>query len=181
MVYYNIVRPVRRIFEVIDAYGELDDDDDAMAIDTIDISSGRDSQESDVRSSSSSEKRLSTLRYRLAPLIAVEASLSERLSGGQPTPTKGNLFVRSGWQARSLLGKKLKDRSSFTGQRSSVDNLPPRKSEDSAAVMSEKDKLIEEVAGILNACKDDIKELWTHAAVQRLRDKRRLRLEEWAE
>lgn len=185
------MRPVRRIFEVIDAYGELDDDDDAMLVDTINISAGNDTGSQDGsgdivmdQRSSSSEKRLSILRYRMAPLIAVEASLADRLAGGQSTSAKGNLFVRSGWQARSLLAKaKLKDRTSFTGKHSSLENVSPsRRSEDSGTLVgSEKDKLVEEVATILNACKEDIKELWEHSVVQRLRDKRRLRLEEWAE
>ena len=192
VVYYNIARPVRRIFEVIDAYGELEDDDDTMV---VDISSSSRTGENSVldtadetndstaegsQSSSIAEKRLATLRYRLGPLLAAEASLAERLSGGMPTPTKGNLFVRSGWQARSLLKGRNRDWTGFTGQRSSLENGASRRSEDSS-VAPEKDKLIEEVAHILSVCKDDIKELWEHPAVQRLKDKRRLRLEEWAE
>ncbi|GJE88602.1 guanine nucleotide-binding protein subunit alpha [Phanerochaete sordida] len=185
VVYYNIARPVRRIFEVVDAYGEFEDDDDAMQVDTnddsMDLDMKRDSTISGSQGSSTAEKRLATLRYRLGPLLAAEASLAERLSGGQPTPTKGNLFVRSGWQARSLLGKaRLRERGNLTGPRASMESGTPRRSEDSTIAI-EKDKLIEDVAKILHACSDDIKELWEHPVVQRLREKRRLRLEEWAE
>ncbi|EKM58246.1 uncharacterized protein PHACADRAFT_252432 [Phanerochaete carnosa HHB-10118-sp] len=185
VVYYNIARPVRRIFEVIDAYGEFEEDEDAMQVDTnsenIDPDSKRGSSVSGSQGSSTAEKRLTTLRYRLGPLLAAEASLAERLAGGQPTPTKGNLFVRSGWQARSLLSRaRMRDRSSLTGQRKSLENGAPRSSEDSTIVI-ERDKLIEDVAKILHACADDIKELWEHPTVQRLKEKRRLRLEEWAE
>lgn len=185
VVYYNIARPVRRIFEVVDAYGDTEDDEDAMQVDSnsenVDPELKRDSSMSGSQGSSMAEKRLATLRHRLGPLLAAEASLAERLVGEQPTPTKGNIFVRSGWQARSLLGKaRMRDRSSFTGQRSSLENGAPRRSEDSTIVI-EKDRLIEDVAKILNVCGDDIKELWEHPAVQRLKEKRRLRLEEWAE
>lgn len=192
VVYYNIVRPVRRIFEVMDAYGELDEDDEAMIVDAITetrISVGSSSQGESSDStlqgsqvSSTAEKRLATLRYRLGPLLASETSLAERLSDGQPTPAKGNLFVRSGWQTRSLFkGRGDRERGSFTGQRSSIDNLTQRGDDASLVAQTQKDKLIEDVAHILSVCKDDIKELWEHSVVQRLRDMRRLRLEEWAE
>lgn len=159
-----------------------------MLMDTINISSSNDIDSLEGSSSmdpgaSSPERRLSTLRYRLAPLVAAESSLADRLCGDQPSPDKANLLLRSGWQSRSLFSKsKTKERSSFTGQRSSLENVPARKSEDSSTLVgSEKDKLIEEVAAMLNACKEDIKELWEHPTVNQLRDRRRLRLEEWAE
>lgn len=181
VVYYNIARPVRRIFEVIDAYGESEEEDDAMVVDISSDSAEKNAEEGS-QPSSSSEKRLTTLHYRLSPLIAAEAALAERLAGGQPTPTKGNLFVRSGWQARSLLSKtRIPGRTSFTGQRSSLENVPRTSEESNSTTLAEKDKLIEDVASILNACKEDIQELWEHPTVQRLREKRRLRLEEWAE
>ena len=92
---------------------------------------------------------------------------------------KGNLYVRSGWQ---LLGKaKQRDHSGFTVRRSSLESAPRRSEDSSTSGLPETDKLIEEVATVLHACKDDVKELWEHPTVKRLRDKRRLRLEEWAE
>ena len=106
--------------------------------------------------------------------------MAERLSGGNPSAaagSKGNLFVRSGWQ---LLGKSKRDRSSFTAGRSSSE-IAPRRSEDSGRVIISEDKLVEETAAILSACKNDIQDLWGLPYVRRLREKRKLRLEEWAE
>ena len=47
--------------------------------------------------------------------------------------------------------------------------------------MEEKDQLAEEVSKILIECQDDVRELWQHPLVQRLRARRKLKLEEWAE
>lgn len=187
VVYYNIVRPIRRIFEVIDAYADLDDDESGAVDSSVGTpeSGGLASLSGhsfDQAASSNAEKQLASLRLRLSPLLATEASLAERLSGGTPgggSAGKGNVFVRSGWQ---LLGKaKQRDRTSFTGQRSSFENAPRRSQDSGSIIIPESDKLIEEVANILSACRDDIKELWEHSTVKRLREKRRLRLEEWAE
>lgn len=184
VVYYNIVRPIRRIFEVVDAYAELDYDE-MNSFDgpggTPDSTGASSSSTGDHSIDSSSvERELSTLRLRLSPLLATEPSLAERLSGGNPSAApsaKGNLLVRSGWQ---LLGKAKRDRSSYGG-RTSLD-AAPRRSEDSSRSSSHADdKLIEEVTSILSACKDDVRELWEHPHVRKLREKRRLRLEEWAE
>ncbi|KAI0703439.1 G-protein alpha subunit [Cytidiella melzeri] len=184
VVYYNIVRPIRRIFEVADAYIDLDYDEDG-SLDgpsgTPDNSGLGSTSGDHSMDSSSAERELSSLRLRLSPLLATEASLAERLSGGNPSATstsKGNLFVRSGWQ---LLGKSKRDRSSFTGGRNSVEAATRRSEDPVYAVVPEADKLIEEVAVILSACQDDIRELWEHPHVRKLREKRRLRLEEWAE
>ena len=177
VVYYNIVRPVRRIFEVVDAYAELDYDDPDSIIGTPDSTGVGSSSGDHSIDSTTAEREISTLRLRLSPLLATEASLAERLSGSNAAAApsaKGNILVRSGWQ---LLGKGKRDRTSYGG-RSSLD-IAPRRSEDSDKAQS--DKLIEEVATILSACKDDVRELWEHPHVRKLRGKRRLRLEEWAE
>ncbi|KAI0346526.1 G-protein alpha subunit [Trametopsis cervina] len=182
VVYYNIVRPVRRIFEVIDAYSELDSDDENLVDGVMGTpdSDGLGSTSGHSIDSSTSERQLSTLRLRLSPLLSTEPALAERLSGGNPAAAagvKGNIFVRSGWQ---LLAKSKRDRPSISG-RTSLDAVPRRSEESGKNPTSEPDKLIEEAAAILSACKDDIRELWEHPAIQNLREKRRLRLEEWAE
>lgn len=185
VVYYNIVRPVRRIFEVVDAYADFDEDDSSAADSSLGTSdsiahgslSGLPVEQP---MSCNAEKQMAALRLRLSPLLATEPSLAERLSGGAPNTaaSKGNLFVRTGWQ---LLGKTKRDQNGFMERRGSLDSLP-RRSHDSASTGTvDRDKLIEEVANILNACEDDVKELWEHPTVKRLRDKRRLRLEESAE
>ena len=186
MIYYNIARPVRRILDALDAYSDLLDDesDDFMDIDskfgTPDIATRLTApspglsidQTASVLSpsvKSDYEAQLGQLRDRLSPLLDVEASLAERLSGGIDVSGsgKGNVFVRSGWQARSLLGKVRGDESG--GRRST------------SSAGGSHDALCEHVASVLVSCKDDIRELWEHPAVRRLRERRKLRLEEWAE
>lgn len=195
MIYHNIARPVRRILDALDAYSDLlDDDADDFSMD-IDSKFGtpdtaarlgapspgfsNSNDPSDQTPSvlapsvrSDYEVQLGHLRDRLSPLLDAEAELAERLSGGIDVSGsgKGNVFVRSGWQARSLLGK---GRGDDTGGRRSV----------SSATRGDPthDLLCEHVASVLASCKDDIRELWEHPAVRRLRDRRKLRLEEWAE
>lgn len=141
---------------------------------------------------SSLDKQVALLRTRLSPLLAAEAQLADRLSGGINVSGsgKGSVFVRTGWQSRSLglpFGRG-RDRTgsagrfSFTGGRNSIDNgradeveLHTRQSD------SEEDKLILEIASVLSSCEADIRELWEMPAVKRLRERRRLKLEEWAD
>ena len=130
------------------------------------------------------DKQMQLLKLRLSPLLETESRLEARIAGGSPvtSPGKGNLFVRSGWQARAIFKSRFQSRPSFTGQRSSLENAGPRRSEDSGMVIvSDRDSILEDTASILDACKDDIHELWTHPVIRRLREKRKLRLEEWAE
>ncbi|KAH9923267.1 G-protein alpha subunit [Fomitopsis serialis] len=143
----------------------------------------------------SMDQQLATLRLRLSPLVQLESQLADRLGGVSVSGSgKGSVMVRSGWQARTFgltFGKarertsSSRGRFSFTGQRSALENAPiERKSMDvdgSEYPVVEKDKLVEEVAMVLNSCKDDVRELWRHPAVKRLRENRKLRLEEWAE
>ena len=189
VVYYNIVRPVRRIFEVYEAYGDLESDGES----TMDGFSNTpessqvvatDGQSERSVPSSPTDRHMHLLKLRLSPLLDTEPRLEARISGGSPVTSsgKGNLFVRSGWQARTMFKSRFQSRTSFTGQRSSLENVAPRRSEDSGMViLGEKDAVLEEIATILHACRDDIQELWGHAVVRRLREKRKLRLEEWAE
>lgn len=203
VVYYNIARPVRRILEALDAFveGEEDEGSGSEAVSGTPDTSRRVASSSshfegaslDQASSSfhapsvktDSDAQLANLRSRLAPLVAAESSLADYLSGGVSVSGsgKGNVFVRSGWQARSLVsfGKSKNGRSSFTGQRSSLENHPTRASNRDSVRSQESNALIESVGAIVDASKEDVRELWEHPAVKRLRDKRKLRLEEWAE
>ncbi len=141
---------------------------------------------------SSLDKQVALFRTRLSPLLAAEAQLADRLSGGINVSGsgKGSVFVRNGWQSRSLglpFGRGRErtgsgGRFSLTGGRGSIDDqrgneveLQTRQSD------SEEDKLILEIASILSSCEADIRELWEMPAVKRLRDRRRLKLEEWAD
>ncbi|GBE88344.1 Guanine nucleotide-binding protein alpha-4 subunit [Sparassis crispa] len=212
VIFYNIVKPVLRILDALEVYGDGEDEDD-MASEKV---SG--SPESRMRfgpppsspspspdshdghlldnpvsslSASNSENQVATLRLRLSPLTSVESSLANRLSGGIAVSGsgKGSVYVRSGWQARGLgfsLGKsrdRRKGRFSFSGGRGSIDKSRDDRDDVSIthSIVEEKDQLAEEVASVLSSCKDDVKELWSLPAVKRLRDKRKVRLEEWAE
>ena len=193
VIYYNITRPIRRIFEALDAFGDSDDDDEHDAIPSRIIASTSDLTQLSpelVASSSSSppilpsaeEAQLASLRSRLAPLLAAESSLAERLSGGLDVSGsgKGNVFVRSGWQARSLglsFGRSRSRGDSLNGSRPSISGQRSSFDRSNGA----KDVLIEEVARLVDQSKEDIQELWHHPAVRRLRARRKLRLEEWAE
>ncbi|KAH9838519.1 G-protein alpha subunit [Rhodofomes roseus] len=144
--------------------------------------------------SPSMDQQLTALRLRLSPLVQLESQLANRLGGVSVCGSgKGSVMVRTGWQARSFgipFGKSRertssRGRFSFTGQRSALENAATeRKSIDTEASDHselEKDRLVEEVALVLNSCKGDVQELWRHPAVKRLRENRKLRLEEWAE
>lgn len=145
------------------------------------------------------DQQISLLRLRLSPLTALDSQLADRLSGGVAVSGsgKGSVFVRSGWQSRTFglsFGKAReransgRGRFSFTGQRSALENSAdasigdPEEGELSTELPEvEKDKLVDEAATIIHSCQDDIRELWQHPAVKRLRDNRKLRLDEWAE
>lgn len=207
VVYYNIARPVRRILDALDAFTE-GDDDDASGEEAITgtpettgrlASSSSHFERSSIEASSSfrapsvksdSDAQLASLRSRLAPLVAAESSLADHLSDGVSVSGsgKGNVFVRSGWQARSFIpfgkSKSRGDhnaRPSFTGKRNSSDTGPSRASKRDSIKSQEHDSFIADVGAIVDATKEDVKELWDHPAVKKLRDKRKLRLEEWAE
>lgn len=145
----------------------------------------------DPEARASLDKKLAHLRLRLSPLLSAEASLADRLSGGIDVSGsgKGSVFVRSGWQARSfgLSFGKGRERTNSGGRfsfggRNSVDQQRGSETDiQSRRAATEEDILITEVASILNACQDDIRELWELPAVRKLRDRRRFKLEEWAD
>ena len=202
VIYFNIARPVRRILDALDAFGEGDEDDDAASEftfnNTPDVPSGTptasDSADANsiAPSQSGLEKKVAQLRARLAPLLAAEASLTERLSDGVNVSGsgKGSVYVRSGWQSRTLglaFGKARErtssgGRFSFTQGRGSLDKHKGSEMELQARnAQAEEDKLIEDVAVILGESQADIRELWELPAVKKLRERRRLKLEEWAD
>ncbi|KAI0711965.1 G-protein alpha subunit [Cerioporus squamosus] len=200
VVYFNIARPVRRILEALETFGEGDDDDDLISeaafASTPDTPTGLPvapdfaEQKSLSPSQASLEKKVAQLRARLSPLLAAEASLAERLSGGVNVSGsgRGSVFVRSGWQAKTLglaFGKARErtssgGRFSFTG-RSSMENKGSDIELQARRAQAEEDRLVAEVASILSECQGDIRELWELPAVKKLRDRRRLKLEEWAD
>lgn len=196
VVFFNIARPVRRILEALESFGDEDDDEEFISEAALNAPSGLAGasdiaiQKSPSASQTSLEKRLVHLRLRLSPLLTAEASLAERLSGGIDVSGsgKGSVFVRSGWQSRAfgLIGRS-RERTSSGGRfsfssRSSVDQQRGSEYELQARrAQTEEDKFIADFASILNACQADIRELWELPAVRRLRDRRRFKLEEWAD
>ncbi|KAJ8519069.1 hypothetical protein ONZ45_g3954 [Pleurotus djamor] len=122
---------------------------------------------------------IAQLRRRLAPLVSADKQLADRLSGGITVSGsgKGGVFVRSGWQARAIenaLGRVRR------GKRASTDG-DTKPSRESFSTETTDDALVQEVGGLLEACKEDIQTLWGHATVKVLMAKRKLKLDEWSE
>ncbi|RPD61189.1 G-protein alpha subunit [Lentinus tigrinus ALCF2SS1-7] len=201
VIYFNIARPVRRILDALEAFGEGDDDDDliseaafASTPDTptgLPVAADLAEQKSLSPSQASLEKKVAQLRTRLSALLGAEATLADRLSGGVNVSGsgKGSVFVRTGWQSRTLglaFGKARErtssgGRFSFTGGRSSMEYKSSDMELQARQAQAEEDKLIAEVASVLTNCQGDVKELWELPEVKKLRDRRRLKLEEWAD
>jgi len=116
--------------------------------------------------------QIANLRRRLSPLTSSDAQLADRLSGG--VSVKGGVYVRSGWQARTIenaLNKGKTNRSSLNDKRA----------RESAAHDELIDPLVRDVGHLLEVCEADIKELWSNPTVKGLIAKRRLKLDEWSE
>ncbi|KAG6830877.1 hypothetical protein H0H92_014242 [Tricholoma furcatifolium] len=132
---------------------------------------GSSNQTTDV-SRESSAVQIGNLRRRLTSLTATDAPLADRLSGGLSFSGsgKGGVFVRSGWQARTIenaLGK-LKTNHDAEVKKASYES-------------NHQDILVHDVGRMLCAAKDDIKELWAHPTVKGLIVRRKLKLDEWSE
>lgn len=128
-------------------------------------------------SKESGAQQIASLRRKLSPIVAAEEQLADRLSGGISVSGsgKGGVYVRSGWQARTIenaLGKiKTKRPSTATDKK-------PR---DSASQDIPPDPLVEEVGRMLEVSETDIRALWDHPTVRGMIAKRRLKLDEWSE
>jgi guanine nucleotide-binding protein subunit alpha len=122
--------------------------------------------------------QIANLRRRLSPLVATESQLADRLSGGITVSGsgKGGVYVRSGWQARTIetaLGKIKPKRPSTSNEKK------PRESGESHD--GPPDPMVQEIGQMLEACEEDIHELWSHPTVKGMIAKRRLKLDEWSE
>lgn len=116
--------------------------------------------------------QIANLRRRLSPLVSSDAQLADRLSGG--VSVKGGVYVRSGWQARTIenaLNKGKTNRSASNDKRA----------RESASRDELTDPLVRDVGHLLEVCEADIKELWSNPTVKGLIAKRRLKLDEWSE
>lgn len=199
VVYFNIARSVKRILEVLESYGDMFDEnavviegpphdsvasrrtlEDLLRQDIVEDSSPQPahSLSSPVSAAvTQTQKQIATLRLRLSPLVAAESTLADRLSGGVSVSGsgKGSVYVRHGWQVRS----NARNPSSASRSRATSGVLASSTIESGNSVTVS--EIIEEVARILDASKEDVKTLWRSEIVQKMIKRRRLRLDEWAE
>ncbi|KAK0223438.1 guanine nucleotide-binding protein [Armillaria fumosa] len=180
VIYFNVVHSIKHILNTLEAWD--DSLEDEMDVDGP-YSHGRSTPT--VHSSRShhfydpltSQTTIANIRRRLSPLVASDIQLADRLSGGITVSGsgKGGVYVRSGWQARTIenaLGR-IRPRPSVDGD--------GRKGRNSISADIVQDALVQDVGRMLDAAKDDIKELWNHPTVRGLISKRRLKLDEWSE
>ena len=131
-----------------------------------------------------STPQLANLRLRLSPLVSVEEALAKRLNGGVTSGT-GEVFVRSGWQVRTVenggLAKARRPKRSAGHGQGPPSNSGPSLIATTTGVMLEEDPLLDDVSAMLDGSKEDIKALWEYPAVVALIAKRKLKLDEWSE
>lgn len=188
VIYFNVVRSIKHILSTLESWDDFIDDTADSPTSYIGGSSGTSSpvlmnstleaNGADSRSASpfqgnaaASRSTIASLRRRLSPLVSTDGALADRLSGGVTVSGsgKGGVFVRTGWQARTIenaLGRKR-----------------PRPSEDMELKKSEEihDALVQDISRMLEVCKDDVRELWANPTVKALIARRRLKLDEWSE
>ncbi|KAF7336773.1 Guanine nucleotide-binding protein alpha-4 subunit [Mycena venus] len=181
VIYFNVVHSLKHILSTLEAWDDsFEDDPRAPPQPTGYYDQSSSSSSSQIppvpRAPSRPESpvyggrnnRIASLRNRLSPLLATDAPLADRLSGGITVSGsgKGGVFVRSGWQARTIdkaLGKNsMKKASSESRGREGYMH------EDDG------DILLQDVGRMLSALKDDVRELG-------LIMKRKLKLDEWSE
>jgi guanine nucleotide-binding protein alpha-1 subunit len=200
VVYFNIARSVKRILETLDTHGDIFDEDspdnvgdpsyssvsskrtleERIRQDVVDDPPPQASRSFPSPAVSETQKQIATLRLRLSPLVAAESTLADRLSGGVRVSGsgKGGVFVRHGWQTRST----ARNGSSTSRSRDVLGaSFALASPVTDGAILSNVAEVIEEVARILDASKEDVKTLWGSDVVQKMIKRRRLRLEEWAE
>ncbi|KAJ4477383.1 guanine nucleotide-binding protein [Lentinula aciculospora] len=193
VIYFNVVRSIKHILSTLESWDDYIDDDAAFDSPTSKYLGGpRSGTSSPVimnptlensgahsrsgspfqgNAAAASRSTIGSLRRRLSPLVTADAALADRLSGGITVSGsgKGGVFVRSGWQARTIenaLGRK----------RGRISEEPGLKKPDDI-----QDALVQDVSHMLDVSKDDIRELWAHPTVKGLIARRRLKLDEWSE
>jgi guanine nucleotide-binding protein subunit alpha len=128
--------------------------------------------------------QIANLRLRLSALLSVEESLAKRLNGGVTTDT-GEVFVRNGWQVRTIenggLAKARRPKRSIGHGHGPPSNSGSGLIRTSSSVVMEEDPLLEDASFLFCGLKEDIKDLWEHPTVVALIVKRKLRLDEWSE
>ncbi|KAJ7170870.1 guanine nucleotide binding protein, alpha subunit [Mycena crocata] len=191
VIYFNVVHSLKHILTTLEAWDDSFDEaqpsgyyDKSSSSSTMShgvppLPSGMPRAPSRPESPAQSGRsnRLVSLRTRLTPLLATDAPLADRLSGGITVSGsgKGGVFVRSGWQARTV----DKTISKHWPKRSHEDDY--RRGREGYMHEDDGDVLLHEVGRMLSALKEDIRELWAHPTVKGLIMKRKLKLDEWSE
>ncbi|KAF8627267.1 hypothetical protein AX15_004447 [Amanita polypyramis BW_CC] len=206
VIYFNVVHSLKQILNTLESWDDSADDEPdfspgpsrpkrggfadqpSPSPSLINHGAANGSPSSFAASSSTSNSALSSrgngpiqiagLRRRLSPLVATDGPLADRLSGGITVSGsgKGGVFVRSGWQARTIENALGRIRPRRLGE----DNANG-KGRDSFSRDPAQDALVRDVAQMLKSSERDIKELWGHPTVKALIAKRRLKLDEWSE
>lgn len=208
VIYFNVVRSLQHILATLAAFEDIDDGSDANsafefgmvdADDDASVATGSSSRRNgkstaftNLPSSSKSSRSISSpvsassptspskqpsmhqianLRLRLSPLVSVEEQLGLHLSGGA-SAGGGEVYVRNGWQSRTI------ENGGIIKTRRSKRSLGHT---DSKKEGPEEDPLLEDVASMLDASKEEIQQLWAHPTVVSLIQKRKLKLDEWSE
>ena len=190
VVYFNIACFVKRILETLESHDDkfdesvsespvLDSVSPKRTLEVIHRDVVEDPSTSHPYSTSvvtESQKDIATLRLRLSSLVAAEATLADRLShdirisgSGQ-----GSVYARHDRQFRSS----AHNSSSTNPSRGTTGALSSPILEGGNNVNIE---IVERVRKILGASKEDVKALWRSDVVQKMINRRRLRLEEGAE
>ena len=192
VIYFNVVHSLKHILNTLEAWDDTADDGPDYSPEphargfpdqpspSTSLPNNLESNGSFSTSSrfdASFTMQIAGLRRRLNPLIATDEPLADRLSGGITVSGsgKGGVFVRSGWQARTIenaLGR-------MRTRRPAADDA--KKGRNSHSQDGIQDALVQDVAHMLKTFEKDIKELWDHPIVKALISKRRLKLDEWSE
>jgi len=194
VIYFNVVHSLKHILTTLEQWDDvLGEDDDSLSFNEDKLLAstpstslhagggfeGSPSSATSVPSSghfqawtdNSGANQIAALRRKLSPLVSTDTQLADRLSGGINVSGsgKGSVYVRSGWQARTI--ENAMSRFSKRSQ--------DRKETSNNHVVQ--DMLIIDVARMLVLFESDIKELWDHPTVKGMIAKRRLKLDEWSE
>ncbi|KAL0579305.1 hypothetical protein V5O48_002703 [Marasmius crinis-equi] len=175
VIFFNVVRSIKHILTTLESWEDAMNETQPEAkfgvpgSSSAGMSSPRSASPYRALSPVSSKASTSALRIRLLPLVGMDAALADRLSGGVTVSGsgKGSVFVRTGWQSRTLenaFGRKRQQH---------IDN--------GKAPEVVQDPLTQDVNHMLEASSEDIKDLWEHPTVRGLITARRLKLDEWSE
>ncbi|KAF8554590.1 G-alpha-domain-containing protein [Imleria badia] len=206
VVYFNVVRSIKKILITLDAWDDIDDGSDSQSTlerqeliqdDPLLDGTSRTSfvglhigaltsdaeLSSPTASSPTKSSSISNLRRRLLTLVNTEPQLGDRLSGGISVSGsgKGEIYVRNGWQAKTIhTGQKLIGRRSKRAEAESAE-LPIERPGTAMSTDVNSDVLVDNVATMLDQSREDIATLWEHPVVRALISKRKLKLDEWSE